>query len=72
MEKSEEFKINEFVIFCIEIYKAKKNLSGKQVYNIFEKYNLFDYLQDGYDILHTQGEEWLIQDIDEFLKVRGY
>ena len=72
MRENIEYKINEFIIFCIEIYKEKKNRNGKEVYSLFEKYNVFDYLYEGYDVLHTQGEEWIINDIDEYLKNRGY
>ena len=67
-----EKKINDFIIFCMEMYKAKKGLNGKEVYEIFENYKVFDYLQEGYDVLHTQGDGWIINDIDEFLKIRGY
>ena len=67
-----EKKINDFVVFCLEIFKLKYNLSGKKVYNLFDKYKVFDYLEEGYDRLHTQGEEWLINDIKEFLKIRHY
>ena len=28
-------------------------------------------LDSGYDVLHTQGERWLVSDLDEFLKIRG-
>ena len=56
----------------MEIYKAEKNISGKEVYELFEKYGVLKYLQDGYDMLHTQGDSWLISDIDKFLEVRGY
>ena len=63
-------KINDFIIFCMELYKYKEKLTGKQAYELFEKYGVFDYLQEGYDVLHTQGSDWLMNDIDEFLKVR--
>ena len=72
MEKDIEYKINEFIIFCIEVYKEENKLSGKEVYNLFEKYKVIDYLHDGYDVLHTQGDEWIMNDIDEYLKNRGY
>ena len=65
-------KINDFVVCCMEIYKAEKNISGKEVYELFEKYGVLKYLQDGYDMLHTQGDSWLISDIAKFLEVRGY
>lgn len=67
-----EYKINEFIIFCLELYKEKEKMTGKDTYDLFEKYGLLDYLHDGYDVLHTQGDGWIMNDIDEFLKNRGY
>lgn len=72
MEQGIEYKINEFIIFCLEVYKTNNGLTGKQAYDLFEKYGILDYLEAGYDVLHTQGEEWLMNDIDEYLKIRGY
>lgn len=65
-------KINDFILFCLELYKIKEKITGKEAYEIFDKYGVFNYLQEGYDMLHTQGDKWLMNDIDEFLKVRGY
>ncbi len=56
----------------MEIYKSKKSITGKEVYELFEKYGVLNYLQEGYEVLHTQGDSWIIDDIDEFLKFRGY
>ena len=42
------------------------------MYELFEKYGVLKYLHDGYDMLHTQGDKWLMNDINEFLKVRRY
>lgn len=65
-------RINDFVLFCIEYYKTESKLSGQEVYEIFKEYGVFEYLEEGYEMLHTQGKEWLIKDIKEFLKNRGY
>lgn len=65
-------KINDFVIFCLESYKSNYNLSGNYAYNIFEKYDLFNYLKEGYDVLHTQGQDYIINDIEIYLKNRGF
>ena len=65
-------KKSDFIVFCIEFYKFENDLSGKEVYNLFEKYKVLEYLETGYDVLHTQGHDWLMNDIDEYLKVRGY
>ena len=70
MNKEMEYKINEFIIFVIEIFKEKKDMSGKDVHELFEKNGVLKYLHDGYDVLHTQGEDWIINDIEEFLKAR--
>ena len=60
------------MVFCIECYKFDKGLNGKETFDLFKNYGLLEYLQDGYDMLHTQGKEWLINDIDDYLKIRGY
>lgn len=65
-----EEKVYEFVIFCMEYYKSKNNLSGKEVYDMFEKYGVIKYLENGYDMLHTEGKDWLINDIEMFIKNR--
>jgi len=67
-----EKKINDFIVFCIEMFKFENNLTGKQVCEIFEKYGVIRYLYNGYEALHTQGEGWLMNDIAEFLRIRGY
>ena len=38
-----------------------------EVYNLFKEYGLFDYLKDGYDVLHTQGQDYIINDIEIYL-----
>ena len=59
-----------FVAFCIEEYGAAKKMSGEQVHDLFSKYGLVDYLSEFYEVLHTQGRQWLIEEIDEFIEIR--
>ncbi len=59
-----------FVAFCIEEYGVAKGMTGEQVLELFSKYGLVDYLSKFYDVLHTQGRQWLIEEIDEFIKIR--
>lgn len=61
----------DFIIFYLENYKVHKNLTGKQAYDLFEKYGIFDYLYEFYDVLHTTGYQYVNEDIDEYLKVRN-
>lgn len=67
-----EKKINDFVVFCLEVYKTNGNMTGEETFEIFKQYGVLEYLKNGYEMLHTQGEEWIINDITEFLENRGY
>ena len=59
-----------FVAFCIEEYGAAKGMSGEQVLDLFTKYGVTDYLSQCFEPLHTQGRQWIVADIDEFIKIR--
>ena len=67
----EEKDIALFVAFCIEEYAAAKGMSGEQVLDLFSQYGVTDYLQQCFEPLHTQGRQWLIAEIDEFIEIRN-
>lgn len=56
-----------FTVFCVESYKAYKGMTGKQVVSLFEKYDVFDYIHEFYNILHTAGYQYINRNIDEYL-----
>ena len=60
----------KFLVFCMEEYRNKKNLTGKELTALFSKYGVYDYVLSSYESLHTTGTNYIIEDIDEFLKVR--
>lgn len=64
-------KIAEFISFCIEMYARHKNISGREVASLLSRASGYEYLRNGYEILHTMGREWLIDDMDEFFAKRG-
>lgn len=57
-----------FLTFCIEQYAQKHNLSSLQSYALFRKYRVDHYLISGFEVLHTQGKEMILQDIELYLK----
>lgn len=59
-----------FVAFCIEEYGASKGMPSDRVLDLFTQYGVIDYLSDFYETLHTQGRQWLIEEIDEFILIR--
>lgn len=38
----------------------------------FDHHGVIDFLRSGYDVLHTQGREYILSEIDVFLKNRGW
>lgn len=61
----------KFTVFCMESYKVHKSLTGRQVSELFEKYGVFDYIREFYDVLHTAGYQYINNDIDIYLKARN-
>lgn len=59
-----------FLSFCIEQYKIAKGISGSESAEILAQYGVLDYLNAHYEVLHTQSRQWLLEDIDEFIKLR--
>lgn len=60
-----------FTVFCMESYKVHKALTGKQVSELFETYDVFEYLREFYDVLHTTGYQYINRDIDRYLQARN-
>ena len=61
----------QFTVFCMESYKVHKALTGKQVSELFEKYGVFEYIREFYDVLHTTGHQYINRDIDRYLQARN-
>lgn len=59
-----------FLIYCIEIYKNAKALSGKQVMFLFSKYHVLEYIISYFEALHTTGERYIVNDIDLYIAAR--
>lgn len=60
-----------FIIYCIEEYKNQKNMSGKDVLLLFNRYSVCDYIRTFYEVLHTTGSKYIVNDIDLYLKSRA-
>ena len=45
-------------------------VSVSEVMDLFDMYGVTGYLADNFDVLHTQGHDWLMSEIDGFIKNR--
>lgn len=63
----------EFTVFCIENVAAKLGVGAERVYKAFtEKSDILNgYIVPEYEVLHTQGREYIVNDIIERMWERG-
>lgn len=59
-----------FMVLCVEEYKNQKKLTGKEVIDLFNRYSVCEYIQEFYEVLHTTGTRYIINDIDLYIKSR--
>jgi hypothetical protein len=59
-----------FLAFCLENYKDQKSIHAEEALFIFNKYNVLDFLKDVFDTLHTQGKEYILEEIDSYIQNR--
>jgi len=57
-----------FLIYCIELYRRAKNLSGRAAYDLFQRTGADDYVRRSFGALHTVGERYILSDIDGFVQ----
>ena len=72
-EGSTCFKELEFAVFCVENVAAKLGVGGEAVYKAFTDKSdiLNEYIVPEYEALHTQGKEYIVNDIIEVMEERG-
>ena len=63
-------KTMQFKIFCIEQYKKSHNMTGIDTLSKFKKFGVFDYLGSFFDVLHTSGAKYIVDDIDLYIAAR--
>ena len=63
----------EFVVFCIENIAEQMNSNGSEVYRLLnEKSDILDnYIIPCYETLHTQGKEYIVNDIIELMREKN-
>ena len=59
-----------FIVYCIEEYKSAEKLSGKEVIDLFNRYRVIDYIRSYYEALHTTGRQYIVEDINLYIKAR--
>ncbi len=57
----------KFLIYCIEMYRRAKHISGRAAYELFRSTGADDDVRRSDGALHTTGEQYILADIDGFM-----
>ena len=61
-----------FTVFLINHLANKLDESVSVIYNKLKSVNaISDYIIPCYDVLHTQGAEYIMEDLQEYARIRG-
>ena len=61
-----------FVVFILHALGEHWNMTTPEVYDILNSTGILDdYIIKCYDVLHTLGKEYLVEDITEFVREKG-
>ena len=61
----------EFTVFCIENVAEELGLDGSETYDLLADDILDNYVIPSYDTLHTQGRDYIVNDIIGFLREKN-
>ena len=64
-------KYMDFVVYCIEEFRWANKLTGRQVIAIFAKHNVYSFIEDSYEALHTYGSEDILWNLRDYLEQRS-
>lgn len=69
MCKERELNFSIFMLYCLA---DKWKMTPAAVYKILNSTGILDnYIIPCYDVLHTQGKEYLVEDITEYAREKG-
>lgn len=69
---NEDAKVLYFITFLINKLADNLDESVTEIYKKLKRINAFsEYIIPCYDVLHTQGEKYLLEDLKEYALIRG-
>jgi len=55
---------NKYALFLLEKYRALKELSPQEAFAAFSSHNIFDYIDETYEAIHTEDTRFITDQID--------
>ena len=66
--------MNEVLYMQIRLFRIicqRHGLSSRRGNELFEKYGIWDYIEDCYELFHVSGDESIANEIDHVLQIKG-
>lgn len=64
--------IINFITYCVGNLSRKLNMKPGEIYALLKKSGILTgYIIPSYDVLHTFGKEYLMEDLTEYMKEKG-
>lgn len=60
----------DFYVYTLEKYAIWKGIGGLRAYALFKEYDVDLFLMDHYDLLHTQGTGYVLDEIERYIHRR--
>ena len=60
----------EFYTYCLENFALRERMSGIRAWLLFKESGADEFVINNYDLLHTQGIEYVLDDIRRFINRR--
>ena len=57
-----------FKIFCLDSVKDRLKTTAAETLHLFKSHNVFNYLNEGFDVLHTQSQAYIVDDILDYMR----
>lgn len=65
--QGDDSRILLFKMFCIENYRETKKKSAEETLLLFSIYEVFEFLNDNFEMLHTQDTEYILDTIATYI-----
>ncbi|MBQ9007757.1 MAG: DUF3791 domain-containing protein [Clostridia bacterium] len=66
--------LNEVLFLEARIFAEfvrKFNIKPKEANRVFEKYGIWTYIEECYDTLHMNGDDYILNDVEHILQRKG-
>ena len=61
----------DYLVFAAEQYRFAKGLSGRELVELFAKYNVNRHILDMFELFHIESEQNMIAAVDEYIANQG-